>query len=140
MNHIVFQRKLHLPKFHKKSKVTKNTSEILITLNNISSWYRYSKTKIKEEYKDLLKEFYIPNPIQEYQTLTIEYRIIRHNKINIDKDNVIFALKWISDTLEELGYVRNDNVINFHSYDTVYDKDISETMLEVRIINIQNIW
>lgn len=140
MQNIIFSKKIHLPKFKKRSKTTKKTTEILATLNNLPYWYRYSKTQIKEEYKTLLKEFYIPEPTKQYTSLIIEYRIIRHIRTKIDKDNVVFALKWISDSLEDLGYIKNDTVVNFHSYDTVYDISLPETMLEIRISDNTNIW
>jgi len=139
-DNVILNRKLDLPKFKKRSKTTKKYSEVLCTLNNISAWYRYKKTEIKNTYKQLLKEYFIPQPKQKYKSLTIQYRIIRHNKKNIDKDNVVFALKWIADTLEELGYVDNDNVVNFESFDTIYDTSLPETMLEIRIIDSERIW
>jgi len=139
-NNILFQTKIPLPKYRTKSKKTKKYTEVLCTLNTISKWYRYSKTKIKNDYKTILKELSVPEPTMQYDSILIEYRIIRHTKQNIDKDNVVFALKWLSDLLEELGYIKNDNVVNFSSFDTTYDLSAEETMLEIRVINSKNEW
>ena len=54
--------------------------------------------------------------------------------------NTNVALKWLSDLLEELGYVKNDNVVNFSSFDTAYDLNAEETMLEIRVIDSKNEW
>ena len=140
MNNILFERRLNLPKFRTKSKVTGKYSEILATLNNISKWYRWSKTKIKDEYKSGLKEYYIPEPDNVHDSLTIDYRIIRHTNRTVDKDNIIFALKWLADTLEELGYVKNDKVVNFRSFDTIVDIRNPETMFEVRVHTNKEEW
>jgi hypothetical protein len=140
IHEIILERRLPLPKKKTKSKKTKKITETLCTLNNVTQWIRYSKTKIKNDYKDLLKDFFIPEPEKQYNALNIQYRIIRDTKRNLDKDNVVFALKWISDTLEDLGYVKNDNVVNFESYDTLYDKQASETMLEIRIAIGEKKW
>jgi hypothetical protein len=137
---IILKRKLPLPKKKTKSKKTGKTTEVICTLNNVSSWIRFGKTKIKNTYKTLLKDYFIPEPEKQYDALNIQYRIIRDSKRNIDKDNVVFALKWIADTLEELGYVENDKVINFESFDTSINKDASETMIEINILSGKKEW
>ena len=131
----IFTRRLNLPKIKKKSKTTGKYTYVLATLNNVSSWIRWNKTKIKNEYKSDLKEYFIPEPEKLYDTLIIDYRIIRHNNMKLDKDNLVFALKWLSDTLEELGYVKDDKIINFRSFDTIVDTSLPETMFEVRVKN-----
>ena len=137
---IIFKRRVPLPKKNTKSKKTGKITQTLCTLNNATSWLRYGKTKIKNTYKQLLKEYFIPEPQKQYSALVIKYRIVRHTKQNIDKDNVIFALKWIADSLEELEYVKNDNVINFESYDTFYDSKIKETMLDIIVTTGEKKW
>jgi hypothetical protein len=124
---------LELPKYKRKS------GHILCTLNNIPKWYRYNKTKIKQEYKEFLS-YVIPEPETTYEALTIHYRIVRHNNRRIDKDNVIFALKWLSDYLESIGYIKDDNVVNFVSYDTIVNKNIPETMLEIYVTDQKQEW
>ena len=142
---MILERKLPLPKTKQKMKKTKKFpelryTEVLCTLNNVGSWIRWGKTKIKNDYKEHLKEFFIPEPDEQYEVLTIQYRIIRNTNHKLDKDNIIFGLKWLSDLLEELNYIKDDKVVNFQSFDTVVDKSLSETMFEIRIINESQKW
>ena len=103
-------------------------------LNNISKWKRYSEAKIKNEYKAVLESLYIPNPPEKpHEALTIEYRLVRHNKRKIDSDNAIFALKYLSDVLEKLGFVDNDTNTQFKSFPKEVDETLSETMLDIRV-------
>ena len=145
MNNILFERRLNLPKAKLKMAKTKKHpekrySEVLCTLNNVGRWIKFRVTDIKNEYKSGLKEYYIPEPDAVYDSLTIDYRIIRHTNRTVDKDNIIFALKWLADTLEELGYVKNDKVVNFKSFDTIVDTRNPETMFEVRVHTNKEEW
>jgi len=123
----------------KKHPETRYT-EILCTLNNVTKWIRWNKTEIKNTYKTNLKEMYFPEPEEIYPELTINYRLIRHNNTRLDKDNIIFALKWIADSLEELGYIKDDKVINFHSFDTIVDTSLPETMFEIQVTTNKLYW
>ena len=137
---ILFERKVHLPKKKTRSKKTKKYSEVICTLNNVSSWIKFAKTQIKNDYKNMLKEYILPEPEKEYDSILIHYRILRHTKQKLDKDNVVFALKWIADAMEELGYIKDDKVVNFCSFDTVVDTSLPETMLEIRILSGKKDW
>ena len=136
----LFTRKIHFPKFKTKSKKTGKYSEILISLNNIPRWYRWKKSEIKNEYKSMLKEFYIPEPELKYKTLVLQYRILRHTKTRFDQDNAIFAIKFILDTLEDMQYIDDDRYVNIQSFPTLYDKSLSETMIEIRVLNGESKW
>lgn len=143
----ILTRRLELPKVRLPIKKTKKTkyketrySDVLCTLNNTHRFIKFRKTDIKNLYKSTLKEMYIPEPEQMYEQLTIDYRLIRHNDTTIDKDAVAWAIKWIADTLEELGYVANDKIINFCSFDTIVDKSLPETMFEMRLMNGSRQW
>ena len=142
---IILQKRLPLPKAKLKMAKTKKHpekrfSEVLCTLNNVNRWIRWDKTKIKNDYKTLLKDYFIPEPDERYDALTIQYRILRNTDQKLDKDNVVFGLKWLSDTLEELGYVEDDRVVNFESFDTITDKTLSETMFEIKILTGKKEW
>jgi len=112
----------------------------LCTLNNYSKWGRFSKAEIKNTYKELLKDMIIPEPAEVYTTLTINYRLIRHNNTRLDKDNIVFALKWIADTLEELDYIKDDKIVNFHSFETIVDSTLPETMFEIQVTTDELKW
>ena len=142
---ILFKRRLHLPTFRTKMKPSKSHPEvryttILVTLNNVSRWIRWSKADIKNSYKKSLKEMYIPEPEMIYDVLTIDYRLIRHNNTRLDKDNIVFALKWLADSLEEMGYIKDDKIVDFKSFATIVDKNNSETMFEIRVHTNEEEW
>ncbi len=136
----LFTRRLHFPKFKKKSKKTGKYSEVIATLNNISEWYRYKKTDIKNNYQSMLKEYYIPEPETTYDYLTLQYRIIRHTRQRLDQDNAIFAIKFILDVLETEGYIKDDKNISIQSFETIHDLDSPETMIEIRLLNDKQTW
>lgn len=143
----ILTRRLELPKVRLPIKKTKNTkyketrySDVLCTLNNTSRFIKFRLPDIKNVYKTTLKEMYIPEPERMYDELTLDYRLIRHNKTTIDKDAVAWALKWIIDTLAELGYVKNDKIVNFRCFDTVIDESLPETMFEMRLMNGSQKW
>lgn len=141
----IFTRRLHLPKFrHKMAKTKKfpqvRYTETLCTLNNTSKWISFKQTEIKNTYKNMMVDMYIPEPETMYKNITIQYRLIRHNKQKLDKDNIVWALKWIADAMESMGYIADDKDINFHSFDTIIDSSLPETMFEVRVMNDSQKW
>lgn len=141
----IFTRRVHLPKVRLRMAKTKSHpevrySDVLCTLNNTGRFIKFRITEIKNTYKDQLKEFIIPEPEMVYEELTIHYRLIRHNKTQIDKDGVAWALKWIMDTLEEMGYVENDKIINFQTFATITDSSLPETMFEMRVCSEEERW
>lgn len=145
MKNILFERRINLPKFRAKMKPSikhpeVRYSEYLVTLNNASQWMRFGKTKIKNDYKDTLKEMYIPEPDAMQDVLTIDYRLVRHNNTRLDKDNIVFALKWLADSLEEMGYVKDDKIIDFKSFETIVDTNNTETMFEIRVHTTKENW
>lgn len=106
----------------------------LISLNNTTRWYRYSHTKIKNGYKDLLKEFFIPDPKRQYSSLIIEYQVLRHNKRRVDAMNIIaFSDKWFLDSLVETGWLSDDDYCFHIIKPAVYTKDLVETQLRVTV-------
>ena len=110
----------------------------LCSLNNTTRWYRYNHTKIKNGYKDLLKEFYIPNPIKRYHSLSIEYQVERHNKRKVDAMNIIaFTDKWFLDSLVETGWLSDDDKCYHTITPAIYKEGIAETQLRVIVRNIE---
>jgi len=104
----------------------------LISLNNTHRWFRYGQTKIKNGYKDLLKEFYIPTPSTKYDSLMIEYEVQRHNKRRVDAMNIVaFADKWFLDSLTETGWLSDDDNCYHMITPARYTPNITETQLRV---------
>ena len=90
------------PTFGKKNE--------LCSLNNISKWFRFAKTKLKAEFKNNLMEWSLPewedNP---YTKAKIEYTIRRKDGRKIDSDNLVIVYKWLQDLMVEQNYMIDDD-------------------------------
>jgi len=84
----------------------------LITLNNVTKWWKFAKTKLKAEFKNELSEWSLPpwedNP---YTKAEIEYTIRRKDGKKIDSDNLAFPYKWLQDLMVENNYLVDDDKI-----------------------------
>ena len=95
-----------VPPYFGKKKPT------LATLNNVTKWFGFAQTEMKEEFKTTLSDWSLP-PWEEnpYQSAEIEYRILRKNGRKIDSDNLAFSYKWLQDLLVENQYMVDDDSI-----------------------------
>lgn len=82
----------------------------LCSLNNMSKWYRFHKTKIKHEFKLTLGEWFLPlwedNP---YTKAEISYTILRKDGKKLDSDNLTIIYKWLQDYIVEQNYLVDDD-------------------------------
>ncbi len=92
------------PTFGKKNE--------LCSLNNISKWFRFAKTKLKAEFKNNLMEWSLPewedNP---YTKAKIEYTIRRKDGKKLDSDNLVIIYKWLQDLMVEQNYLVDDDQV-----------------------------
>lgn len=106
----------------------------LISLNNVSKWQRYSAKKVKDEYKQMLKDFYlVENENDAYKTLTVKFEIIRHNNRKFDADNGAYSYKWIIDTLVELGWLLDDDQVRYEVEPSIVNSSLKDTSVRVSI-------
>ena len=105
----------------------------LVLANNMPVWYRYHKTRIKEEFKHSLVEWLIPKSNLLLESLKIEFSLIRHNNRRIDSDAPFFIFKWIIDTIVEQGYAKDDNKVKLVIIPSIVDKAAIETSIKVRV-------
>ena len=85
----------------------------LCTTNTISRWYRFAKTKIKQEFKEQLEGWFLPLwEDTPYLQAEIEYTILRKDGKNIDSDSFsVSCFKWLRDILAENNYLVDDNLV-----------------------------
>ena len=85
----------------------------LATLNNVTKWWGFAQTKMKQEFKAVLTDWSLPTVEDDnpYLKAEIEYTILRKNGIKIDSDNLAFSYKWLQDLLVENGYMVDDDKI-----------------------------
>jgi len=90
------------PAFGKKNE--------LCTMNNHSRWGRFAKTKIKQEFQDMISEWSLPpwedNPFTKAE---MECTILRKDGKKLDSDNLAFTYKWLQDILVLNNYLVDDD-------------------------------
>ena len=135
-----------LPKYKHVDKATKDRTtksgkfvpakprkefQRLALLNTIPQWFRWQKTAIKNEYKQLLVDFYLPEATEQYRSGEITFIIQRHTKARIDSDSIALAVKWFCDTLVESGWLSDDDQIIHHLHPAEYAPGTAETQMRV---------
>ncbi len=112
---------------------TKKTEQIC-SLNNTGRWIKFGITKIKNEYKDILRDFYIPDAEHTYDTCLITYKILRHNKRKVDADGITpWSGKWFQDSLVDTNHLSDDDKVYYAVAPAEYTENLIETQLEVTV-------
>ena len=101
--------KLSIPVYFTNTFKTKPDKTFLVSLN----WYRnanyHEQNKVKVHMSDL-----IANQLNPFDVLEGKYQVIytyHYKNPSSDMPNVTpMASKWLNDTLQESGIVKNDNV------------------------------
>jgi hypothetical protein len=82
----------------------------LCTMNQMPYYYRYQITKIKQEFKSLLQEWYIqPNNGNKYREADIHFTIQRNNMKKLDSDAQCLMTKYIIDSLVDQDWLLDDD-------------------------------
>ena len=105
----------------------------LLTLNNLTSINHFVLSKMKNEFKYMMKDWFLPDGEKVYDYLIIETKIIRHNKRKLDAVNTAYVIKMIEDCMADLGWIVDDCNDEIHLLPTSYRTDINETMLQIKI-------
>ena len=90
----------------------KRKSDELVSNNNLSKWWRHSKTRIKNTFQDYLKEWYLPIWEEDpYRWAEIHFTILRKNYVKMDSDALSSSTyKWAIDVLTIQGYLSDDDI------------------------------
>ena len=130
---LLFETVIPLAKFESRSKKTGKVTEQLCTVNNQSRWKRYSEAKIKAEYKQILRDFYIPEPEGiALDSMIVEFSILRHNKKKLDVDGLIYNHKWFLDLLQDMNWLVDDDQVHLVLVPFIVDKTLTETQFRVK--------
>ena len=105
----------------------------LSTINNIPYWYRYQKTKIKNQFKLSLGDWNIPESNLKLETGSVEFTILRNSNRRIDADSCAMISKWCVDFMVEQGWFSDDDKIRFIYDIPILGCDSPETMIEVKV-------
>lgn len=113
----------------------KNKNKIA-SLNEIPKWHWSSVAKVKQEYKSIISDWYIGSYDGEpLSSMTIVFKIKRHNKKILDSDNIGFIIKWTIDAIKESGWLTDDDQITYLVEPSVLDRDLIESLIEVSCYN-----
>ena len=118
------------------AKWSSKGKEQLITLNNTSRWHKFSHAKIKNQYKELLKDYYFPEPKDKYETLHIEYQVLRHNKRRLDADGLSWSYKWAKDTLVDIGWLYDDDKVHYCVVPAKFKEGLTETQIKITVSEV----
>jgi len=102
-------------------------------LNNVAKWYRYGKTRIKNEFKEQIKDWFLEkNQGEVFTEGEISFQILRNTKRRIDADAMSLAGKWVLDTFVERGYLIDDNKVKvIHEIPILGVTEQNETLIKV---------
>ena len=89
--------------------------------------------KVKNDYKDLLTEFYVPEPSKTYKSLIFVYTIQRHTKQRIDSDSIALITKWLTDIFTKCGWLIDDDKVTHIFKPAEQDLESVETQLRFQI-------
>ena len=82
----------------------------LATMNRLPLFHRYGITKIKQEFKQLLEEWYIKKNTEiKYKKAEIHFTIQRNSNRKIDSDSMSYMVKYVIDTLVHQKFLEDDD-------------------------------
>jgi Holliday junction resolvase RusA-like endonuclease len=117
----IFEFNVAAPKYQKQ----------VVSLNNVNKWLRWHKSKISNDYKNMISDWHIPEPTSEFKDILIEFKLYRHNGRVLDADNIGFIVKWTIDAIKEKGWLEDDNQVIFTVYPSIMDRELNETEIKV---------
>lgn len=104
------------------------------TNNNIPTWYRFQKTKIKNAFKESLREWYVPATNHKFDRATITFQILRDSSRKIDADAFgVSAYKWFIDLLVEQGWLKDDDKVRVIQEPVVLNASSNETQIFCKV-------
>ena len=106
----------------------------LCSLNNMSRWYRFQKTKIKQEFKEYLEAWFLPLWDDcVFTKAEISYTVLRKDAKKLDADNLTIIYKWFQDLLVENSYLSDDDKVKVILNPTILNAEDSEFETSVLI-------
>ena len=105
----------------------------LCTNNNIHIWYRYYKTKIKNQLRDTLSNWMVPKSDLKAKSGNIHFTLLRPNARRLDADSITLTGKMITDFIVDQGWLMDDDNLHFHYHPVVIERDRVETEIRVEL-------
>lgn len=104
----------------------------IASINEVAKWHWNMVSKVKTEYKDLIKQWYLEeNSGNKYRTMLIVFKLKRHNRRILDSDNLGFIIKWTIDAIKEQQWLTDDDQVYYLVEPAVLNTDLIESSIEV---------
>lgn len=104
----------------------------LASLNVVPKLHWAALSKIKNDYKQTLKSWFIDDASTSHSSMHIEFTLNRHNDRVLDSDNLGYVIKWTIDAIKEVGWLIDDDNITYSVTRSLVNKELKETSLGVR--------
>lgn len=105
----------------------------IMTINSWGTQHWAVKSKIKNEFKDFLKSWFLDGDERLPKELHFEWQPIYKDNRKKDAINTAPTIKVIEDSLVELGCLEDDDLTSHHIKVRKIDKSRSSHALEVKI-------
>lgn len=109
----------------------KNKNKIA-SLNELPKWHWKVISDVQKQYKQIIKDWYISSYESDpLPSMTILFKLHRHNDRVLDSDNLGFIIKWTIDAIKESGWLIDDDQITYIVEPSRVNRDLIETSIEV---------
>ena len=105
----------------------------VMTINSWGTQHWAVKSKIKNQFKDLVKSWFLDDSVKLPKNIHFEWQPIYKDNRKKDAINVAPTIKVVEDSLVELGCLEDDDLTSHHIKVRIVDKTLSNHKLEVKI-------
>lgn len=107
----------------------------VMTINSWGKQHWAVKSKLKNQYKDLIKSWFLDDSIKLPKTIHFEWQPVYKDNRKKDAINVAPTVKIVEDCLVELGCLEDDDLTSHYIKVRIVDKTISSHKLDLVIYN-----
>ena len=105
----------------------------IMTINSWGTQHWAVKSKIKNQFKDLVKSWFLDDSVKLPKNIHFEWQPIYKDNRKKDAINVAPTIKVVEDSLVELGCLEDDDLTSHHIKVRIVDKTLSNHKLVVKI-------
>ena len=116
--------------------INKRKNKSLLTLNNWNKIHWSQRNKIKNAFKEQLKEWFIPYSSRNSEALKLTLQLITPQR-HIDAINLALVIKWIEDVLIEKNWILDDKNNTIVILPTIINKKEIDPKIKVIIERIE---
>lgn len=115
---------IHIPFLRNKNR--------LCTINEWARLNRFKKTRIKNNYKELIKSWFLDSKKYKKE-LHFEWQPYYKDNRKRDAINIAPTIKIFEDCLKEIGSIDDDDMTSHYIKERIFDKNINDHILKLTI-------